>query len=394
GKGFTAVDDSYVFSMLEKMKALTENDLEGLPSCQEIARRLSSLCERQMNPNLIAANFYPWENMSGEEKLLRAQALFIQLRDWLGEKKMSLDSPRKISTLVDFLITATKAKPQWGAIDLHLIKYIKTWIRVTEAITALISLGVDYGNIKFPLELSWYTSYGRRTTAQESDIDKVKNIIEIEKPDLLITNGEGFPDYDVHSTTEVSVYLALLALIGEGKLDPKEIIYLQYAGVWERVGAQDADFSVVLSGEELNNFSAAFRIFYRSQSPAPLPDPATTGVNFFSDQVSMNASITRDELFGLLARGGIPPAITEIMGGEESGVLNYKIVDLVDQNALREMGRKREELLRVGEAKLRSSNEALQGSAPRADISEGLLKSIEETGIPIEKILGIDELTR
>ena len=62
-----------------------------------------------------------------------------------------------------------------------------------------------------------------------------KVILErIPRPDVIISNGEGFPDYGAHSNTEISITIAARNLIEKGIL-AADTKYLQYAGVWERI---------------------------------------------------------------------------------------------------------------------------------------------------------------
>lgn len=369
-KGFTAVFDSFIFAILERIKRFSKSEIQDCPSYEEIVVRLSRLRAGRTDPHADAMDFEPWYHMSEEEQLLKAQSLFVQLSKYLKhERGVDIDSSQKLGALVDFLIGVTKTKPQWGGVDLEVMSQVKTWVRVTETTAAMMSLGLRFNEVHPPLDVSWYSSFGRGFTANQSDIEQVKQIIDKHKPELLITNGEGFPDYGAHSTTEVSTYLALAELQQEGKLDLGSLKYLQYAGVWERIPSHDADLCVVLSPAEMDDFSRGFRNFYASQAPAPVPDSGTASINFFSDQVCENARTTKEEL-ALLLGSRIPAEFRSILSGAHGGVLNYKLVQLAGPAFLRLVEYKREELERVRKAKERSSSKTFQGEAPKPSIQD------------------------
>jgi 6-phosphogluconolactonase/glucosamine-6-phosphate isomerase/deaminase len=369
-KGYTAVHDSFIFAILERIKRFTKNEIQDCPTYEEIVAQLSRLRSNRNNPLNDAMNFEPWYCMAEEEQLLMAQSLFVQLNKYLKhERGVDVDSVQKLGALVDFLTGVTKTKPFWGGVDLEIMSHIKTWTRVTETSAALMSLGLRFSEVHPPLDVTWYSSFGRGYTANQSDIEQVKHLIESHKPALLITNGEGFPDYGAHSTTEVSTYLALAELHHEGKLELSSLKYLQYAGVWERIPAQDADLSVVLAEAEMAEFSRGFRNFYASQAPAPVPDSGTNTINFFSDQVCENARVTKEEI-SLLLGSHIPSEFQPILCNPLGGVLNYKLVQLNSPQFLSMVAHKREELERVRKAKEKSSSKTFQGDAPKPSIKD------------------------
>lgn len=352
-KGYTAVHDRYALDQLYAVGQLSEEEIRACPPLPAIAGRLSKICAARMDPHADTRDFDPWRRMSMEERTLRAQCLLSQIKEWFSLQGVRPESGREISALVEFVAATTLAKPPWGGVDIEFMSRIKTWIRTTEAICAFLSLGLGYGDIYPPLETSWYTASGRRSTARQSDIDRVKEIIRHHRPHLLISNGEGFPDYGAHSTTELTTSLALLEIQKEGILG--DLCYLQYAGVWERIPAYEAELSIVLSRDDLERFHRTFRNFYPSQAPAPVPDPGNEG--FFSGQVWENAIRSREELEMFLDDS------SQCL--DSLGVLHYRRVSLADPSYRSMLESKKEELQRVRTARELSSTRAFQGDPPQ-----------------------------
>ena len=91
-----------------------------------------------------------------------------------------------------------------------------------------------------------------------------------ERPRMVVFNGERFLGFGGHSNNEIGVCLALGELSEEAiadyahkkgtmqefeaeqkKMMFEEMILLQWAGVWDRIAAEDANLSVVFSKEQI-----------------------------------------------------------------------------------------------------------------------------------------------
>lgn len=395
-KGYRSVADSFMFALLERMGGFSDEEIAKLKgrSLKEVAKKLCRVCEAKTKLHGPADNFYPWESMEEDEKLLRAQAVFLQLRDLLKKDGLEIDSEKKLSAVVDFLTGATKQKPAWDSQDLDIVIAIKTFIRDIEVKTALLSIGVEYKNIHSPLEATYYKpTGGRGTTAEDVDIRTIRDdIIEKERPDLLVGNGEDHSDYATHASVEVSTYVALLDLLTSGRIKAEEFVYMQYAGVWMRIPVQKADMLVVLTKEQFDDLNRLFINHFPSQAPAPQPDPGIGKMIFFSEQVANNGYETADELETLLGER-LPDWARNILQIRGSGVLGYKIVDL--KKTLAKIQEKADELIRVRKAKRDASNEEMQGSpAHKPTITYELVQILEEADIELKSIVKESEIAQ
>ena len=381
-KGFTAVHDSYIFAILDRIRQINDEELRNLPSYEAIVTKLCELCLARQNPHAAASDLNPWRHMSELEQTLRVQTLAVQIIQYFRQEKGAIvDSTRKLKAIADFLQQATLAKSCWGGVDIDLMSQVKTWLRITEATSAMMGLGLKFCDIHPPVEISWYSASGRSLTASSNDIEKLRKIIADEQPDLLVSNGEGFPDYGAHSTTEISTYLALWQLMRNGAFAKKTLPYLQYAGVWDRITADDAALCVVLTDQDLGYFSRIFRNFYPSQAPAPVPDPGTKEINFFSDRVCDNAIVTRKEIVRLLGNR-IPKEFAKLLLDRGSGVLAYKWVHPETQDFAALVEQKQIEMEQVRKAKERSSNKSFQGDAPKVDAKK-FAALLDQVGLPL-----------
>ncbi len=397
-KGYTAVDEQYVAGILNYIKGWTREELAAYSVLdeKELTGRLAKLI-KDNNLHVSPSDYDVWSHMGAEEKRLRAQILFLNMNRKL---KGALAEKEKLEALVDFLIAASNLKESWGSKDVSFMSDIKVFIRTTEAKSALMSRGMDFEDIHAPWDMA-YGAEGRNPTVSPSDIETVKNIL-VEKNKsgrlgLVISNGEGFPDYGAHSTVEITVTRVLLELMKEGEINPDNFRYLQYAGVWERIGTDQAELSVVCPAAALERFEREFRQYYPSQAPPPVPDSGFTEPMHFSAQVVDNSRKTRQEIIGLLgATGHLNPALEE----SEAGILNYKVFDFTKAD-------KREEIVSWLRSKVReldnvrpivdnASNLALNGPVPFPDVVSMVehVNRLEAAGIRLKYILSVEDLKR
>ncbi|MDP8266336.1 MAG: hypothetical protein P9M07_05260 [Candidatus Aceula meridiana] len=358
-KGTTAVDDLYVAQVLRRIKRWDKAKLDAVSkrTTSQVAQELIPTLESQ-NLHTSPSDFDPWTHMTEKEKDLRAQALFLEI----FHPHSIQENRQHLLHLIDALLESFNEKARWGARDVESIGHIKAAIRIFENKTAMMSLGIPYEKIHDPMDSTFYSEEGWGGAAGEEDIERVKNILRKRKPDLIISNGEGFADYRAHSNTEAIVISATYDLIDEGVFNPKKLKYMTYAGVWDRTRIDSPDvFSVVHSEQQLNEGERKSRQHFSTQSPTPIIDSGFAFPKFFSETVLLNAGISRKELLKFL------PGLVDqfsILKNNLSGVLNYRLVDLNDRQTEKELKAKVEELGYVRPYLNRASNVAMNGPAP------------------------------
>ena len=378
-KGSTAVDENYVKNILAHIAQWDQKRINEIlkRNPEDIAKALVKILEKKGKPQDLV-DYDIWKRMGkgkDEGGDLRAQALLWDISNKLTGGR--LKTKEQIERFVGLCRYSIDHHVGWGHRDITLVAEIKTFLRVTEGRTAIMSLGGEFKDIHEPWDTSWYTQEGRGGTAGESDVEIIKSEIrdmEI-KPDLIVTNGEGFPDYGAHSTTETSVIRAVKDLLEEGILDENTKI-ITYEGVWARKDAARAKMSLVLTPEQVENLEIKAPNHYPSQFPPPIPDSGFDTLKLFSEAVTANAMASKDEYLKLIPlpqqSADYSPA-QEILAREGSGILNYDILDLSDESVLKKMEAKADELERVRGTVERASNQELNGYAPMPDLfqSEG-----------------------
>ena len=349
--GYTAVYSDYVLGLLEVAGKLSQKEIENLNS-QVKENLLKELIRESRNIKRIPRLDYevlPY--MNEKERTLRAKILLIDLNE-----RYDLD----ILKLREFLAEVERRKPHNGGQDIDIMRFLKTSARFMEAVSGLMSLGVAYKNIYWPLDMSFYGAPGRPLAIKQEDINKIKGIIKAVKPKMVVFNGEGFPDFGSHSNTEIGTYIALFELLKERKVSP-ELLLFQWAGVWDRIRFKDSGISVVLTREELQDFYNAFNYFYPTQAPyAPVLNASSAEPQPFSRDIIVNARKSAQELLDLT---NVPEDIKDILN-QEGGVLNYKLARLRDAKTKCEFLSKQKELMRSRFSIDISSNAALIGPAP------------------------------
>ncbi|MFH1338653.1 MAG: hypothetical protein ABIH40_02255 [Candidatus Omnitrophota bacterium] len=365
--GYTAVYGDYVLGLLGVAGRLEQSEIKSLnPKLKQSL--LNELIKEGCNPRRVAHLDYeilPY--MSRKEKTLRAKILLTDLNERYDLPAKAKELSRNkfgrkedILKLKEFLAEVERRKPRGGGTDVEIMRFLKTSARFMESASGLMSLGVPYKNIYWPLDVSFYGPPGRPLAIKQEDIGKIKAVIKAVRPAMVVFNGEGFPDYSSHSNAEIGTYIALLELLGEKKIK-NDLVLFQWAGVWDRIGIDASQISVALTKEELQSFCNAFNFFYPTQAPyAPALNASSALPQPFSRDVIANAGKSAQEL---AAATDLPGDIADILK-QGGGVLNYKVAKLNDGRKNREFQRKQEELARSQLGIDISSNAALTGPAP------------------------------
>ncbi|MGD9015553.1 MAG: hypothetical protein PVI33_05985, partial [Candidatus Omnitrophota bacterium] len=353
--GYTAVYSDYILDLLAIAGNLTQEQKHNLNLQSKEGLLKELIKERKSRKQIPHLDYEVMPYMSQKEKELRARLLLIDLNQRYGLGK-------DIAKLREFLNEVEKKKIQNGAVDIDIMRYLKTSVRFTEAASALIYLGIDYHNIYWPFEVSFYGTLGRPLAIKSEDINKIKVLIKTISPKMIIFNGEGFPDFGAHSNTEIGTYIALFELKKAGSSGNP--LLLQWAGVWERIELKDSGISLILTEQELQDFSDAFNYFYPSQAPyAPVPNAYQAKPQSFAQDVIINARQSASEVLTLKR---LPDSVKEILK-QRGGILNYKVCKLSDEQTKQEFQRKNKELMRSGLSINTSSNAALIGPQPYPD---------------------------
>ncbi|KPK96953.1 MAG: hypothetical protein AMJ95_11655 [Omnitrophica WOR_2 bacterium SM23_72] len=365
--GYTAVYSDYILGLLEIAGSLnwTRPDNPNLQPKQELLKEL--IKERGFRRRIPHLDYEILPHMSQKERELRAMILLIDLNEGFGSFKNKAD----IAGLKGFLTEVEQRKAQGGCVDIDIMRFLKTSVRFAEAASALMYLGIDYKNIHWPFEVSFYGTLGRPLAIKQGDIDKIKEMIKTISPKVVIFNGEGFPDFGAHSNTEMGTYIALFELKKQGLIG--DVLLIQWAGVWDRIELAASGLSVILTSQELQDFYNAFNYFYPSQAPyAPVPNASSCLPQSFAQDVIVNARQSAKELLSLR---NLPPDVEKMLK-QEAGVLNYKVARLSDEQLWSEFQRKSKELMRSRLSIDISSNTALIGPEPYPERLEELSSTL------------------
>ncbi|MFH1678541.1 MAG: hypothetical protein ABH914_02855, partial [Candidatus Omnitrophota bacterium] len=266
--GYTAVYSDYVLGLIDVASRLEQSEIDALNPDEKEKLLKDLVREGETFKRVPKLDYEVLPYMSREEIVLRAKLLLIDLNeryDLKGETERlftnKFRSRLDLLQLKEFLAEVEKRKPQGGGLDLDIMRFLKTSARFMEAVSGLMSLGVPYKNIYWPLDVSFYGTPGRALAIKEEDVRVIKEVIKAVAPKMVVLNGESFPDFGSHSNTEIGTCIALFSLIKEGAIS-EDILLLQWAGVWDRIGLGTSKISVVLTKEELQAFYDAFNFFY------------------------------------------------------------------------------------------------------------------------------------
>ena len=153
-----------------------------------------------------------------------------------------------------------------GDVDLPVVQDLKRYIRESEAIAALESVGLPRTAARF-LNLPFYrTGEVRKRPIGDEDVRIVRTLIEEERPDIVFVAGDLS---DPHGTHRMCKSAIDRALDGVGAV-PRPEVWL-YRGAWQEWTITDADVLVPLSQDELRAKIMAIFKHQSQKDTAPFP---------------------------------------------------------------------------------------------------------------------------
>ena len=152
-----------------------------------------------------------------------------------------------------------------GDVDHGAVQELKRWIRESEAVAALESLGVPAAAARF-LNLPFYrTGEVRKDPVGEEDVAIVQALLEEVDPRYVFVAGDLSDPHGTHRMCKDAIDQALARLPGAG---PE--VWL-YRGAWQEWPLPEADVLVPLSGEELRRKILAIFRHQSQKDTAPFP---------------------------------------------------------------------------------------------------------------------------
>ena len=152
-----------------------------------------------------------------------------------------------------------------GDVDIPAVQELKRFIRESEAIAALESVGIPRTVARF-LNMPFYrTGEVRKRPIGDEDVAIVQRLIEETHPELVFVAGDLSDPHGTHRMCKAAVDRALAHYAG-----PKPEVWL-YRGAWQEWPLTDANVLVPLSQDELR---AKVMAIFRHQSQkdtAPFP---------------------------------------------------------------------------------------------------------------------------
>jgi glucosamine-6-phosphate deaminase len=152
-----------------------------------------------------------------------------------------------------------------GDVDADAVLMLKRRIREVEAISAIETLGLEAGQARF-LNLPFYqTGKVRKDPIGPRDVEIVLELLESERPDLILVAGDLSDPHGTHRMCKDAVDQALARMRA-----PQPEVW-SYRGAWQEWPIAEADVLVPMSEEELRvKISAIFK--HQSQKDrAPFP---------------------------------------------------------------------------------------------------------------------------
>jgi glucosamine-6-phosphate deaminase len=152
-----------------------------------------------------------------------------------------------------------------GDVDLPAVQELKRFIRESEAIAALESVGIPRSVARF-LNLPFYrTGEVRKRPIGEEDVAIVARLIEETHPDLVFVAGDLSDPHGTHRMCKAAVDQALARYAG-----PRPEVWL-YRGAWQEWSLTEADVLVPLSQDELRAKVLAIFKHQSQKDTAPFP---------------------------------------------------------------------------------------------------------------------------
>ena len=152
-----------------------------------------------------------------------------------------------------------------GDLDLPVVQNLKRTIRESEAIAALIAVGMPPEAARF-LDLPFYrTGLVRKNPIGDEDVAIVRALIEETRPEYVFVAGDLSDPHGTHRMCKEAIYRALDA-IGA----PWPEVWL-YRGAWQEWSVTEADVLVPLSQDELRAKVLAIFKHQSQKDTAPFP---------------------------------------------------------------------------------------------------------------------------
>jgi len=152
-----------------------------------------------------------------------------------------------------------------GDVDLPAVQELKRFIRESEAIAALESVGIPRSVARF-LNLPFYrTGEVRKRPIGEEDVAIVTQLFAETRPDLVFVAGDLSDPHGTHRMCKAAIDRALARYAG-----PKPEVWL-YRGAWQEWPLTEADVLVPLSQDELRAKVMAIFKHQSQKDTAPFP---------------------------------------------------------------------------------------------------------------------------
>jgi len=152
-----------------------------------------------------------------------------------------------------------------GDVDTAAVQELKQFIRESEAIAALESVGIPRTVARF-LNMPFYrTGEVRKRPIGEEDVAIVARLIEEAHPDLVFVAGDLSDPHGTHRMCKAAIDQALARYAG-----PRPEVWL-YRGAWQEWAITEADVLVPLSQDELRAKVMAIFKHQSQKDTAPFP---------------------------------------------------------------------------------------------------------------------------
>ncbi|MGD8699368.1 MAG: glucosamine-6-phosphate deaminase [Gemmatimonadales bacterium] len=152
-----------------------------------------------------------------------------------------------------------------GDVDSEQVQSLKRMIRESEAVAAIIDVGLPASAGRF-LNLPFYrTGEVRKRPISEDDVEIVLQLMDELRPDLVFVAGDMSDPHGTHRLCKAAIDLALVKYEG-----PQPEVWL-YRGAWQEWPLTEADVLVPLSQEELSKKILAIFKHQSQKDVAPFP---------------------------------------------------------------------------------------------------------------------------
>ncbi len=162
-------------------------------------------------------------------------------------------------------VQASSAHKRPGEIDPAAVQTLKRFIRESEAVSALESVGLPRTAARF-LNLPFYrTGEARKRPIGRDDVEIVRSLLEETVPELVFAAGDLSDPHGTHRLCLAAVHQAL----AEARI-PRPELWL-YRGAWQEWSITEADRLVPLSQDEVRLKRLAIFKHQSQKDTAPFP---------------------------------------------------------------------------------------------------------------------------